>query len=223
MPQRNDASWNTVISGCVRAGSFLKSFELFREMREGGFDPNGFVLASILTACNRWPEVTGRGIEFHAFVLKVGLFNDVYVATSLLHFYGTHGLVCDAQRLFDEMPERNVVSWTALMVSYSKNGYPEETVLAHAVIYGFENDVSVSNAAITLFDCLERVEDAERLFYWMKGRDRISWNSMISLYSHGGMCEESLQCFSDMRYDDVRPDATTLSSLISLCASVDCV
>ncbi|KAJ0962358.1 hypothetical protein J5N97_030186 [Dioscorea zingiberensis] len=245
-----------VISGCVRAGSFLKSFELFREMREGGFDPNGFVLASILTACNRWPEVTGRGIEFHAFVLKVGLFNDVYVATSLLHFYGTHGLVCDAQRLFDEMPERNVVSWTALMVSYSKNGYPEETVsayrkmkwegvpcnensfstvisscgllenesiglqvLAHAVIYGFENDVSVSNAAITLFDCLERVEDAERLFYWMKGRDRISWNSMISLYSHGGMCEESLQCFSDMRYDDVRPDATTLSSLISLCAS----
>ncbi|XP_039135534.1 LOW QUALITY PROTEIN: pentatricopeptide repeat-containing protein At3g24000, mitochondrial-like [Dioscorea cayenensis subsp. rotundata] len=259
MPLRNDASWNTVISGCARAGLFVKSIELFRSMRGDGFGPNGFVLASILSAFNQCREVIGRGIEFHGFVLKVGILNDVYVATALLHLYGTHGLVYNAERLFDEMPERNVVSWTALMVSYSKNGYPEDAViayqqmkrdgvpcnensfsavisscgllasetigfqiLAHAVVCGSGNDVSVLNAAIALLDSLERVEDAERVFYQMKNRDRITWNSMISLYSHCGMCEESLQCFSDMRHANVRFDATTLSSLISVCASVNC-
>ena len=40
--------------------------------------------------------------------------------------------VCrDVGRFFEEMPERNVVSWTALMLSYSLNGLPEEAVRAY--------------------------------------------------------------------------------------------
>ncbi|XP_010922365.1 pentatricopeptide repeat-containing protein At2g03880, mitochondrial isoform X1 [Elaeis guineensis] len=131
MPQRNDASWNTAISGCVRVGSFAKAVELFREMREDGIEPNKFVLASLLTACNRWAEMVGKGIEIHAFVLKIGMMSNVYVGTALLHLYGGYGFLSDAQRLFQDMPERNVVSWTALMVSVSTNGYPQEALKAY--------------------------------------------------------------------------------------------
>ncbi|KAF5182073.1 Tetratricopeptide repeat (TPR)-like superfamily protein [Thalictrum thalictroides] len=34
----------------------------------------------------------------------------------------------DAQKCFEEMPERNIVSWTSLMVDYSTNGDPEEVL-----------------------------------------------------------------------------------------------
>ncbi|XP_072955201.1 pentatricopeptide repeat-containing protein At2g03880, mitochondrial isoform X1 [Typha angustifolia] len=256
LPQRNDASWNTAISGCVRAGRFTQATELFREMREEGVEPNGFVLASLVTACNRWTDVGVQGIEIHAFVLKVGLMSNVYVGTALLHLYGSRGLVSDARRFFQEMPERNVVSWTALMVSLSGNGYPEEAlqayrnmrkdgvvcnensftatisscgmlaiemlslqVVAHIVVSGFETDVSVANSLITLFGNMGRIREAELLFDRMKLRDTISWNSMISMYSREGMSHESFQLFSDMRHFKLRPDATTLSSLISVCAS----
>ncbi|WOL04795.1 hypothetical protein Cni_G13517 [Canna indica] len=255
LPERNISSWNTAISGCVRVGLFARAIELFRRMRDEGVVPNEFVLSSILTACNRWRNMVGRGVEMHAFAVKLGLMSDVYVGTALLHMYGGCGMVFDARKLFQAMPKRNVVSWTALMVSFSANGYPEEAVriyqemrregavsnqnsfatvisscgllenkmlslqvVGHAVVCGFETDVSVANALITLFGDLGRREDAENLFQRMPERDTISWNSMITLYSHEGACEESLQLFAEMRQHEMLPDATTLSSLISACA-----
>uniref|UniRef100_A0A6V7QYB2 DYW domain-containing protein n=1 Tax=Ananas comosus var. bracteatus TaxID=296719 RepID=A0A6V7QYB2_ANACO len=258
MPQRNAASWNTAISGCVRVGRVGKALGLFREMREGGVKHNGFALASLVTACDRWADVVAQGVQIHGLVLKLGLMSNVYVGTALLHFYGSRGLVYDALKLFEEMPERNVVSWTALMVSLSSNGHPLDAlqtyqqmrregiacnensfsaavssccvleneklslqVVAHIVVSGFETDLSVTNSLITLFGSLGRIQLAEQLFNRMTERDTISWNSIISMYSHEGTCDESFQFFSNMRGSNLCPDSTTLSSLISVCASLD--
>jgi len=151
------------------------------------------------------------------------------------------------------------VSWTALMVALSSNGYLEEPlaayrrmrregvpcnanafatvvslcgsledeaaglqVAAHVVLSGLQGHVSVANSLITMFGNLGRVQDAERLFDRMEERDRISWNAMISMYSHGGACSKCFMLLSDMRHHGgVRPDVTTLCSLVSVCASSD--
>ena len=258
MPQRNDASWNAAISGAFRAGLLSKGMDLFKEMREEGFGPNGFVLTSIVTAWNKCFSGVSRGTEVHGLVLKLGFKSDVYVGTALLHLYGKCGFVADVGRFFEEMLERNVVSWTALMVSYSLNGLPEEAMrayrqmrqegvvgnqnlfttmisscgmleneklsleaLAHVVVYGFEAEVSIANSLITLFGKLGRVEDAEYLFYRTREKDTISWNSMLTVYSREGMCEESLQCFARMRRCNFKSDYTTLCCLISACSFMD--
>ncbi|KAM0846164.1 hypothetical protein ACQ4PT_055867 [Festuca glaucescens] len=133
MPDRTPSSWYTAISGCVRCGRESTAFGLLRGMREREVPLSGFALASLVTACERWgkDEAHACGAAIHALTHKAGLMVNVYIGTALLHLYGSQKCAVDAQRLFWEMPERNVVSWTALMVSLSSNGYLEEALGAY--------------------------------------------------------------------------------------------
>uniref|UniRef100_A0A0D9XVA8 DYW domain-containing protein n=1 Tax=Leersia perrieri TaxID=77586 RepID=A0A0D9XVA8_9ORYZ len=261
MPERTPSTWYTAVSGCVRCGEDGTAFELLRGMREYGVPLSGFALASLVTACERrggWDEGLACGTAIHGLTHRAGLMGNVYIGTALLHLYGSRGIVSDAQRLFLEMPERNVVSWTALMVALSSYGYIKESlgayrqmrtegvpcnanafatvvslcgslenevpglqVASHVIVSGLQNQVSVANSLITMFGNLGRVQDAEKLFDQMEDRDTISWNAMISTYSHEGICSKCFLLFSDMRRRGLRPDATTLCSLMSVCASSD--
>ncbi|KAL5980415.1 hypothetical protein ACLOJK_028323 [Asimina triloba] len=227
-------------------------------MRGEGFRPNRFVLASLVSGCNRSSENVCVGIQIHGLVAKVVLLRNVYVSSAILHLYGVCGFLLDVQRLFDEMPERNVVSWSSLMVGYSKNGNPKEAVNAYrqmrwegvegnqnsfatgisscgllkdeflgsqvfglVVVSGFETNVSVANALISMFDSFGRVEDVVYVFSQMEDRDTISWNAMISTLSHIVLLENSLACSQEMRFTGVPPDSTTISSLLSGCSCID--
>ncbi|XP_078179590.1 tetratricopeptide repeat (TPR)-like superfamily protein [Carex rostrata] len=257
MPERNKASWNTVISGCANFGLFNETVQLFKNMREQNIELNGFVLASLVTLYDKRCGGTA-GTPIHALVTKLGLMCNVYVSTALLHLYGIYGPLSATQKLFDEMPERNVVSWTTFMASLSSNGHPREAlkayrkmrwegvacnhnsfatvfsacrslkneilslqIIGHAVVSGFKKHVAVSNSIISLFGVLGRVRDAEKVFDRMETCDTISWNSIISLYSHNNLYLEAFKLFSDMRGNRFKPDASTISSLVSLCASLD--
>ncbi|KAI3876199.1 hypothetical protein MKW98_029151 [Papaver atlanticum] len=148
-----------------------------------------------------------------------------------------------ARKFFEEMPERNVVSCTYLMMDYSNNGDPEEAIEIYGrvrsagvscnqnsfatVISSFgtlENEllrrqvlvrVSFANALIHMFGSCGDVKNAECVFYRMAEWDTISWNSIISAYSQNGLCEESLRVFHKMRLANLKPNSTALSCLVS--------
>ncbi|KAI3836360.1 hypothetical protein MKW92_045506 [Papaver armeniacum] len=118
-----------------------------------------------------------------------------------------------ARKFFEEMPDRNVVSWTSLMMDYSNNGDPEEAIeiyckmkgagvgcgansfatviiLAHVMVSGSGSNVSVANTLINMFGSCGDIKNADCVFNQMAERDTISWNSIISAYSKMGFCEE---------------------------------
>ncbi|KAJ4833120.1 hypothetical protein Tsubulata_006223 [Turnera subulata] len=257
MSERNEASWNNMMSGFVRAGFYRESFVFFGEMRDLGVRPDGRAVVSLIAACERSGCMFGEGMQVHDFVVKFGMLCDVFVGTSLLQFYGTHGMERDAKKVFEDMPSKNVVSWTALMVAYLDVGDAREVmnlyqsmrcqgvgssdntlaavisscgsledeclghqVLGHVVKLGLENNVSVSNSLISMFGSFGSIEKACFVFGGMDGRDTISWNSMISVYVHNGLCEESLSCFYRMRHMHREITPTTLSTLLSGCGSL---
>lgn len=255
---RNDASWNTMMSGLVRVGLYGDVMFLFREMQGFGVRPSGFLVSSLITACDRSGYMFNEGIQVHGFVVKVGLLCDVFVGTCLLHFYAAYKRVFDEQRLFEEMPERNVVSWTSLMFGYLDNGDLENviylfqemrkegitcsentfatiitacslledqvlglTILCLVVKSGFENKVSVANSLISMFGSLGRLKEACYVLSCMDERDTVSWNSIISAHVQNGLCGESLRFFHLMRHVHKKINYTTLSTLLSVCSSVD--
>ncbi|WOL03893.1 hypothetical protein Cni_G12613 [Canna indica] len=63
------------------------------------------------------------GKAFHARLLKISRF-DVIQANHLIQFYCRCDRLIDARQLFDEMPERNVVSCNLLMAGYLHAGFP---------------------------------------------------------------------------------------------------
>ncbi|GMH25470.1 hypothetical protein Nepgr_027313 [Nepenthes gracilis] len=208
MPQRNDASWNTMMSGFVRLAFYSEAFGLFHKMMGGDIRPNGFVIASLITACNRSQEMVNEGFQIHSLVLKCGLLYDVFVCTSLLYFYGTYGFLTEAHEIFKEMPCKNVVSWTSLMVGCSDAGQSEEVVSMYRQMRreGFECNENTFTIVISSCGMLEY----EGLGYQVLGHVLKSGfeynvsvaNSLVWMFGNFGSLEESCYVFYNMEERD---------------------
>ncbi|KAF3783450.1 putative pentatricopeptide repeat-containing protein [Nymphaea thermarum] len=91
---------------------------LFREMQLSDVRPDDYTFPSILKSCaNKLALRSGQGI--HCVIVKVGCEVCVFVGTGLTDFYGKCGEIESARHLFDRMPDRNVVSCTAIIVGYA--------------------------------------------------------------------------------------------------------
>ncbi|KAL5577825.1 hypothetical protein UlMin_019524 [Ulmus minor] len=114
MPERNIVSWNTVISALVRNGFERNGLDVYDTMILEGFVPTHFTLASVFSAYGALLDVE-HGRRCHGLVVKIGLERNMYVGNALLSMYAKCGCIGDAVRVFDDMPEPNEVTFTALM------------------------------------------------------------------------------------------------------------
>jgi pentatricopeptide repeat protein len=69
-----------------------------------------------------------EGRQVHARMVASGYRPALYLATRLLIMYARCGALEDARNVLDGMPERSVVSWTAMISGYSQNGRPEKAL-----------------------------------------------------------------------------------------------
>lgn len=121
MPERDTVSWNVMIAGYVNSSDFLSAWGLFKSMKIRGFALDKYTFGSILKgiAANCGTSI---GQQVHSDLVKWGYGENVYSASALLDFYAKCGRVEDANRVFDYMPERNSVSWNALIAGYANIG-----------------------------------------------------------------------------------------------------
>ncbi|KAL8206046.1 hypothetical protein R6Q57_009597 [Mikania cordata] len=115
--QPNMYVWNTLIRGLVSHDHFHESIKRFHSMRQIGFLPNFFTFPFVLKACTRVLDLK-LGVELHTIMVKVGFDWDMFVKTGLVCLYAKCRRLGDACKVFDEMPVKNVVSWTAIIGGY---------------------------------------------------------------------------------------------------------
>jgi pentatricopeptide repeat protein len=84
-------------------------------------EPNPVTFLGVLNACASVMALE-EGRSVHEQIIRSGCESDVFVGSSLVDMYAKCGSIKDAQRVFDEMPTRNVVSWTAMILGYVKCG-----------------------------------------------------------------------------------------------------
>ncbi|KAF5203883.1 Pentatricopeptide repeat-containing protein [Thalictrum thalictroides] len=118
MPERNIVSVNTIISGLAQNGYFGDALVAFRIVCLGGLRPNSVSVASVLSGC----EILKHGLEVHGFAVKLGVEMDVYVATALLTMYSKCGEIVSALEMFKLMPDKNLVSYNALLSVLLQSG-----------------------------------------------------------------------------------------------------
>lgn len=114
MPERNSVSWNLIISMFSRNGLEDKALMNYYAMRMHGFVPTRFTLASVLSSCGGLGNVE-CGRESHGLAVKLGLGSNLYVGNALLGMYMKCVLIEEAILVFEELPEHNEVSFTAMM------------------------------------------------------------------------------------------------------------
>ncbi|XP_016476853.1 pentatricopeptide repeat-containing protein At5g19020, mitochondrial-like [Nicotiana tabacum] len=121
MPERNCVSYTTMIMGLVQKGYWSEAIWGFRDMRYFGVGPNEVTMVNVISAYLHYGGVEA-GKMLHGLVLKVGVMDFVHVSTNLLHLYCLSGCLKDASMLFNEMPQKNVVSWNVMLNGYTKAG-----------------------------------------------------------------------------------------------------
>ncbi|XP_057961256.1 pentatricopeptide repeat-containing protein At1g50270 [Malania oleifera] len=117
--QRIDVvAWTAMIDGYARNGLAMEGLGCFLEMRSGGVRVDEVAIVSVLCAAGTVGEVW-FGKWVHGFYIVSGRVpSDVYVGSALLDMYSKCGYCDDAHKVFDEMPRKNVVSWSTLMAGY---------------------------------------------------------------------------------------------------------
>ena len=91
------------------------------------FAPDFETIARALRHCCRVLDVN-QGKSLHSYLIKHGLCSVLFIANNLIGMYSDLKLYDDAQKLFDEMPDRNVVSWTASISAHTRAGNPTEAL-----------------------------------------------------------------------------------------------
>ncbi|PON70351.1 Tetratricopeptide-like helical domain containing protein [Trema orientale] len=116
--------WNQIIKGHGRSETPEKSVECYNRMVETEATPDGYTYSFLLNACAR-SGLLREGEQVHGRVFAKGYCSNLFVQTNLVNFYAVSGgasrVEC-ARRVFDDMPERNVVSWNTLLKGYVKCG-----------------------------------------------------------------------------------------------------
>ncbi|XP_057872496.2 pentatricopeptide repeat-containing protein At2g13600 [Cryptomeria japonica] len=127
MPKRTVVSWTVIISGYVRQGMSKEALVFFNRMRLEGMQPNEFTFATVLPACAHLGFLQ-YGKRLHQDVVRCGFASDVFVTSALVDMYCKCGNMKNARLVFDQMPQRNVVSWNALIGGCLYNGYVDEAL-----------------------------------------------------------------------------------------------
>ncbi|KAL0326568.1 UNVERIFIED_CONTAM: putative pentatricopeptide repeat-containing protein [Sesamum angustifolium] len=115
VPNPDTISYNELIDGIARHGVIEDAIAVLSEMP----NPNSSSWNSIITGYY-------VGSLTHCCVLISGLDGYVTVGSALIDMYFKCGQIKEAERLFQSLPERNLVTWNALISGYAHNGNSEK-------------------------------------------------------------------------------------------------
>ncbi|KAK7291254.1 hypothetical protein RIF29_06246 [Crotalaria pallida] len=127
--------WNLMIRDSTNNGLFAKTLTIYTSMSHSGVHGNSFTYPLLLKACANLTSIT-HGTMLHGHVLKLGFQGDIFVQTALVDMYSKCSLVAYAQRVFDEMPQRSVVSWNAMISAYSRGGWMNQALCLLKEMWG---------------------------------------------------------------------------------------
>ncbi|KAL2594667.1 hypothetical protein AAZV13_12G202200 [Glycine max] len=220
-PHPNIFLYNTLIRGMVSNDAFRDAVSVYASMRQHGFAPDNFTFPFVLKACTRLPHYFHVGLSLHSLVIKTGFDWDVFVKTGLVCLYSKNGFLTDARKVFDEIPEKNVVSWTAIICGYIESGcFGEALGLFRGLLeMGLRPD---SFTLVRILYACSRVGDLAS-GRWIDGYMRESGSvgnvfvatSLVDMYAKCGSMEEARRVFDGM----VEKDVVCWSALIQGYAS----
>lgn len=127
MSERTVVSWNSVIDACVENLWFKDGVGYFLKMRDCGFEPDETTMVVMLSACAELGNLSlGRWV--HSQVIVRGMVLNCQLGTALVDMYAKSGAVGYAKFVFHRMEERNVWTWSAMILGLALHGFAEEAL-----------------------------------------------------------------------------------------------
>ncbi|KVI11818.1 Pentatricopeptide repeat-containing protein [Cynara cardunculus var. scolymus] len=206
--------YNAIIVGFIFNDMPNLALRVYEKMRMSGVMMDEFTFPCVVKAFSSCGDVVGFKIV-HGLVLKCGVDHDLFVGSAIVHGYLISWLMADAQKVFDEMPDRDVVLWNAMI-----NGYAQIGEFHNALECLQRLRIAVCNALIDMHGKCKSFLDGLDIFELMPIKDIYSWNSIIGVHQQYGDHEGTLKLFQRMLRDGVffRPDIVTVTTVLPACS-----
>lgn len=120
MDERNEVSWNAVITSFSFRGLSMDALDAFRSMINTGMRPNPVTISSMLPVLGEL-GLFKLGMEVHGYSLRMGIESDIFIGNSLIDMYAKSRSSRVASTIFNKMGDRNIVSWNSMVANFAQN------------------------------------------------------------------------------------------------------
>lgn len=201
MGMKDTVSWNTMISGFLRNGEFDVGFGYFKQMSGSDFYRfDRATLTSILAAFDG-PEFCHLNKMMHGLVVLNGFERETAVGNALITSYCKCVCFGSGRRVFEEMFEKNVITWTAMISGLAQNElYVESLELFLEMRSGVVDPNSLTYLA-SLIACsgLQAISVGRQIhgLAWKLGiqSDLCIESALMDMYSKCGSVEDAWRIF----------------------------
>ncbi|PKU70883.1 Pentatricopeptide repeat-containing protein [Dendrobium catenatum] len=244
--------YNAMIGCFINCSSAVDALHLFVEMPKLKHQPTCHTFSHLIKACTHIPAI-GFGEGVHGQVRKNGLVCHLILQTGLIDFYYTmivgytlFGDLNAARKIFDEMPERNTVSWNAMIAGYARSGDVESATslfnqmhcknliswtsmiscysqnrLFMEALETFDAmkaaDVYMGSALIDMYAKCGSLEKSLVIFFKLENKNLFCWNSAIDGLAMHGRPKDAFYMLSKMIENREKPNGVTFVSILSAC------
>ncbi|KAJ0593859.1 putative tetratricopeptide-like helical domain superfamily [Helianthus annuus] len=213
-------AYNVMIKAYTKSGGFRKALCLFDQMRVDGIGLDNYTYPFVCKSVGCLREAS-IGEKIHGYVVKCGDGFDCYVCNSVIDMYGELGRIGDARKVFDEMPERDIVSWNVLISGYVKCKRFEDAV---GVYLRMRDDKTVrpdeATVVSTLSACialknLELGKEIHRYVTHELGFTAIIGNALLDMYCKCGCLDIAREIFDGLPKKNVICWTTMVSGYVN--------
>ncbi|CBI19832.3 unnamed protein product, partial [Vitis vinifera] len=236
---RDTVCYNAMITGYSHNNDGFGAIELFRDLLRNGFRPDNFTFTSVLGALALIVEDEKQCQQIHCAVVKSGSGFVTSVLNALLSVFvkcassplvSSSSLMAAARKLFDEMTERDELSWTTMIAGYVRNG---ELDAARQFLDGMTEKLVVAwNAMISGYVhhgfFLEALEMFRKMYLLGIQWDEFTYTSVLSACANAGFFLHGKQVHAYILRTEPRPSLdfslsvnNALATLYWKCGKVD--
>ncbi|XP_072978216.1 pentatricopeptide repeat-containing protein At1g08070, chloroplastic-like [Typha angustifolia] len=199
---------NSLIRTSASSNNHLRSILVYTHMTKIAITPDLSTFPSLLKSVAQL-ILPGIGIPVHGCIAKMGFGADVVVNTALVSMYCSFASVSDGRRVFDEMPERNSVSWNAMITGYVHNREFKEAhaLFSRMLVSGFELGEVTMVSALSACAHLGALNQGVWIHNYIKNNG-LRFNvfvgtALIDMYMKCGEVDEAVNAFQAMRVKNV--------------------
>ncbi|KAE8714976.1 integrator complex subunit 9-like [Hibiscus syriacus] len=171
-----------------------------------GIEPDPYVCSSHLNACANLSAYE-QGKQVHVHVLKHGFTHDIFSGNSLVNMYAKCGSIDDAERVFSKIPERRIVSWSAMLGGLAQHGHGKKAqrVFNQMLKYGVSPNQITLVSVLCACNHAGLLTEAQKYFRSMKelfGFEPMQehYACMIDILGRAGRLDEAMELVNTMPF-----------------------
>lgn len=208
LPIRDIVVWNAMIALYAQHSQCTHAFQLFDRMLHEGFIPTKITYISIFNVCASQAAVSA-GEWVHACLVYSRLETDLDVGNAIVNMYGKFGRLANAQQMFQRMPERDVVTWSAMIAAYGQHGQGRQALQAFLAMQQegvTPNEVTLINI-LHAFEAEADLNEVKQLHDYVLShgfnRNMMVGTALVNMYGKFGSLKDARMVFDELPERDV--------------------